>query len=128
MRSSVLLCQSFIGISVSGKTTRRPLVAEFPRGKGRVLLCQASLGTLLADEVRGDGYEEAAKAIMTTDTVPKRETRTFRLGERTATVTGIATEPEALRAVGWAATPAGLRRLRDDALRLPFLDDGRHGK
>jgi AcrR family transcriptional regulator len=29
-----------------------------------------------------------------------------------ATVTGIATEPEALRAVGWEATPAGLRRLR----------------
>ena len=31
-----------------------------------------------------------------------------------ATVTGIATEPEALRAVGWASTPAGLRRLRDE--------------
>jgi TetR/AcrR family transcriptional regulator len=29
-----------------------------------------------------------------------------------ATVTGIATEPEALRAVGWPASPAGLRRLR----------------
>jgi AcrR family transcriptional regulator len=28
------------------------------------------------------------------------------------TVTGIATEPEALRAVGWTADPAGLRRLR----------------
>lgn len=31
-----------------------------------------------------------------------------------ATVTGIATEPEALRAVGWQATPADLRRLRDE--------------
>jgi AcrR family transcriptional regulator len=31
-----------------------------------------------------------------------------------ATVTGIATEPEALRAVGWQQTPAGLRRLRDE--------------
>ena len=29
-----------------------------------------------------------------------------------ATVTGIATEPEALRAVGWDATTTGLRRLR----------------
>ena len=29
-----------------------------------------------------------------------------------ATVTGIATEPEALRGVGWTPTPAGLRRLR----------------
>jgi TetR/AcrR family transcriptional regulator len=31
-----------------------------------------------------------------------------------ATLTGIATEPEALRAVGWEPTPAGLRRLRDE--------------
>jgi len=31
-----------------------------------------------------------------------------------ATVTGIATEPEALRAVGWHPTPPGLRRLRDE--------------
>ena len=31
-----------------------------------------------------------------------------------ATVTGIATEPEALRAVEWPVTPAGLRRLRDE--------------
>ncbi len=31
-----------------------------------------------------------------------------------ATVTGIATEPEALGAVGWTADAAGLRRLRDE--------------
>jgi AcrR family transcriptional regulator len=31
-----------------------------------------------------------------------------------ATVTGIATEPEALRAVGWTADAPGLRRLRDE--------------
>ena len=31
-----------------------------------------------------------------------------------ATVTGLATEPEALRAVGWEPTAAGLRRLRDE--------------
>ena len=31
-----------------------------------------------------------------------------------ATVTGIATEPEALRAVGWSADISGLRRLRDE--------------
>ena len=31
-----------------------------------------------------------------------------------ATVTGIATEPEALRAVGWDATPVGLRHLRGE--------------
>ncbi len=33
-----------------------------------------------------------------------------------ATVTGVATEPEALRAVGWDPTPAGLRRLRSELL------------
>lgn len=31
-----------------------------------------------------------------------------------ATLTGIATEPEALRAVGWTADAAGLRKLRDE--------------
>lgn len=33
-----------------------------------------------------------------------------------ATVTGIATEPEALRVTGWEASPAGLRRLRAELL------------
>ncbi|MEO5901971.1 MAG: TetR/AcrR family transcriptional regulator [Ilumatobacteraceae bacterium] len=33
-----------------------------------------------------------------------------------ATVTGIATEPEALRAVGWEPSTAGLRRLRTELL------------
>jgi AcrR family transcriptional regulator len=33
-----------------------------------------------------------------------------------ATVTGIATEPEALRVIGWAPSPAGLRRLRTELL------------
>jgi hypothetical protein len=31
-----------------------------------------------------------------------------------ATVTGIATEPEVLRATGWRPTTSGLRRLRDE--------------
>jgi AcrR family transcriptional regulator len=33
-----------------------------------------------------------------------------------ATVVGVATEPEMLRAVGWQPTPAGLRRLRAELL------------
>jgi hypothetical protein len=33
-----------------------------------------------------------------------------------ATVTGIATEPEALRVNGWEPTTAGLRKLRDELL------------
>ena len=36
-----------------------------------------------------------------------------------ATVTGIATEPEALRGVGWTPTAAGLRRPPRRAARLP---------
>lgn len=46
-----------------------------------------------------------------------------------ATVTGIATEPEALRAVGWGPSAAGLRRLRDElraflrAALSPDVDD-----
>lgn len=35
-----------------------------------------------------------------------------------ATVTGIATEPEALRAVGWSPDVAGLRRLRDELVEF----------
>ena len=35
-----------------------------------------------------------------------------------ATVTGIATEPEALRAVGWNPDVAGLRRLRDELVEF----------
>ena len=35
-----------------------------------------------------------------------------------ATLTGIATEPEALRAVGWQPTPAGLRGLHDELRRF----------
>lgn len=35
-----------------------------------------------------------------------------------ATVTGIATEPEALRVVGWNADLAGLRRLRDELVNF----------
>jgi AcrR family transcriptional regulator len=33
-----------------------------------------------------------------------------------ATVVGVATEPEALRAIGWEATPSGLRHLRAELL------------
>jgi TetR/AcrR family transcriptional regulator len=41
-----------------------------------------------------------------------------------ATVTGIATEPEALRAVGWQSSPADLRRLRKEL--LAFLRHALH--
>ena len=35
-----------------------------------------------------------------------------------ATLTGIATEPEVLRGVGWSRDAAGLRRLRDELRRF----------
>ena len=35
-----------------------------------------------------------------------------------ATVTGIATEPEALRVIGWEPTAAGLRHLRNELLHF----------
>ena len=41
------------------------------------------------DALRADGWAEAAEAIMTTDTVPKAASRRVRLGDATATVTGI---------------------------------------
>ncbi len=44
-----------------------------------------------------------------------------------ATVVGVATEPEALRAVGWEATPAGLRRLRAELLAFLAAALGAHG-
>jgi len=49
----------------------------------------AALPALLAG-LREDGWDAAARAIMTTDTLPKQATRTFQLGDETATVTGIA--------------------------------------
>lgn len=40
--------------------------------------------------LRADGWEEAARGIMTTDTVPKAVSRRVRLGDATVTINGIA--------------------------------------
>jgi glutamate N-acetyltransferase/amino-acid N-acetyltransferase len=66
-----------------------------------------------------DGLQDAARAIMTTDTVPKLAVRRFRLGGRVATLAGIAKgagmiEPDmatllAFLATDAAVTPAALR-------------------
>ncbi len=45
---------------------------------------------LCLDNLREDGWSEAAHGIMTTDTVPKGSSRQFRVGGKNATVTGIA--------------------------------------
>jgi len=44
----------------------------------------------LAVTAKGDGWADAARAIMTTDTFPKAATVTARLGGRTVTINGIA--------------------------------------
>jgi glutamate N-acetyltransferase/amino-acid N-acetyltransferase len=49
----------------------------------------AALPSLLAD-LAADHWPTAARAIMTTDRVPKLVSRQFTIGERTATLTGIA--------------------------------------
>ncbi|MBK5930925.1 bifunctional glutamate N-acetyltransferase/amino-acid acetyltransferase ArgJ [Halochromatium salexigens] len=49
----------------------------------------AALPTALS-ALAEDGWDAAARAIMTTDTQPKRATRQWRLGDRQATLTGIA--------------------------------------
>ena len=38
----------------------------------------------------GDGWNDAAEAIMTTDTVPKKATATFKVNDKTVTITGMA--------------------------------------
>ena len=44
----------------------------------------------LHEGLRADGWEEAARGIMTTDTFPKAATRTARIGDATVRITGIA--------------------------------------
>ena len=44
----------------------------------------------LAEELRADGFQEAAEAIMTTDTYPKAAFRQFELDGKAVTITGIA--------------------------------------
>lgn len=44
----------------------------------------------LKQSLQADAYEEAAKAIMTTDTFPKYSTRSCRIGEHSITINGIA--------------------------------------
>ena len=64
-------------------------------------------------ELRGDGWEDASEAIMTTDTVPKRASAQIRLGGRTVTICGIAKgsgmiAPDMATMLGFVATDAAV--------------------
>jgi len=81
-------------------------------------------------QLAAGGLRSAARAIMTTDTVPKLAVRRFRLGGRVATVAGIAKgagmiEPNmatmlAFLATDAAATPAALRGFLRSACDASF--------
>ena len=81
-------------------------------------------------ELREDGWGEAARAIMTTDTGPKAVSREVKLGSRTITVTGMAKgagmiRPDMATMLAYIATDAAidagcLRGLVVDAARESF--------
>ena len=93
-----------------GMAVRRPallgLVRELSRLPGpQAERLRAHVDPLIGRAVAFLGAEMAAGRLRTGD---PRLVAALAYG----TVTGIATEPEALRSVGWAASAAGLRRLR----------------
>lgn len=74
----------------------------------------AGLPACVAD-LREDNWARAAEAIMTTDTVPKAQSRRVRLGDRTVCVTGIAKgagmiRPDMATMLGFVATDATVDR------------------
>ena len=77
-------------------------------------------GGPVVDEDRGQA-DEGAEAPSADDVGGEMDAGRLRRGDPRlvaalgyATLTGIATEPEALRAVGWRSDAVGLRRLRDE--------------
>jgi glutamate N-acetyltransferase/amino-acid N-acetyltransferase len=74
----------------------------------------AALPAALAD-LRADGWNEAARAIMTTDTVPKLVSRCFHVGDAEATLTGICKgagmiRPDMATMLAYLATDAAVGR------------------
>jgi glutamate N-acetyltransferase/amino-acid N-acetyltransferase len=80
------------------------------------------------DGLRADGWDEAARGIMTTDTVPKAVSRRVRLGEATVTINGIAKgagmiHPNMATMLCFIATDARVAPgLLDDCLRQAVED------
>lgn len=93
---------------------RRPAVLGLVRELNRL---SPEMSDRLVDRMRpfGDRAAGFLAAEMAAGRVRRCDTRLL-VALAYATVTGVATEPEVLRAVGWQATPAGLRRLRDELL------------
>jgi glutamate N-acetyltransferase/amino-acid N-acetyltransferase len=90
---------------------------------------EAGLPAALAD-LKADNWVNAAKAIMTTDTVPKAASRQVQIGGKTVTVTGISKgagmiRPNMATMLGFAATdaniaPALVQQLVREAADLSF--------
>lgn len=67
----------------------------------------------MAPVLRADGWEEAARAIMTTDTFPKAVSRTVKIGKTDVTLTGIAKgsgmiAPDMATMLAYVATDAAI--------------------
>ncbi|HNF67539.1 bifunctional glutamate N-acetyltransferase/amino-acid acetyltransferase ArgJ [Plasticicumulans sp.] len=87
----------------------------------------AGLPACLAD-ARASGWEDAAAAIMTTDTVAKGSSRTLELDGRPVSVTGIAKgagmiHPDMATMLGFVATDAAVAQPLLDALLRRVADD-----
>lgn len=77
-----------------------------------------------------EGWEDAAHGIMTTDTVPKGESRQFELDGKTVTITGVSKgsgmiRPDMATMLAYVATdakiePSLLQRCLDEAVKLSF--------
>ncbi len=84
----------------------------------------------LAGDLKGDGWDGAAQAIMTTDTFPKGATRSALIGEQEVTLNGIAKgsgmiAPDMATMLSFLATDAKLpapllQRLLEDAIGRSF--------
>ncbi|MCB1002066.1 MAG: TetR/AcrR family transcriptional regulator [Acidimicrobiales bacterium] len=93
---------------------RRPALLGLVRDVGRL---PSSVSAPLADQLRP--LAERAQAYLRAEMDAGRLRRAdpgLVAALAYATVTGIATEPEALRVNGWQPTTAGLRTLRDELL------------
>ncbi|WP_020181073.1 bifunctional glutamate N-acetyltransferase/amino-acid acetyltransferase ArgJ [Methylopila sp. M107] len=87
---------------------------------------EAVMGGLAKNGVE-DGWEAAARAIMTTDTFPKLATRSVALGDRTVTINGIAKgagmiAPDMATMLAYVATDAAIAPAALQALLASAVD------
>ena len=81
----------------------------------------------VVDALRPDGWEDASRAIMTTDTIPKAVSRQVQIGGKTITLTGISKgagmiKPNMATMLGFLATDADVAQPVLDALLKEVAD------